>query len=147
MNVVELRDQMKSALKAHDKVQLNIIRQVLAEVENLRLDEKRDPTEVDVAAMIKRTIKQTKETLEASVKAGNNQQRTDDLQRQVQILTDMLPEQLTGDALNDLVQRTIHDLDLTSKKDMGKVMSALTKATDGNFDKAAAAKMAQQMLS
>lgn len=147
MKVEELREQMKTALKAHDKVQLNIVRQVLGEVENVKVNEKRDPTESDVTAMIKRTIKQTNETLEASIKANNNQQRTDDLRRQVQILTDMLPAQLSGDALNDLVQKTIADLDATSKRDMGKVMGALTKATDGNFDKAAAAKMAQEILS
>jgi len=146
MNVKELREQMTDALKAHDQVRLNIVRQVLGEVQNLKVEEKREPNDADVTAMIKRTIKQTNETLESSIKANNNQQRTDDLARQVKILQDMLPEQLTGDALNDLVQRTIADLGATSKKDMGKIMGALSKATDGNFDKAAAAKMAQEIL-
>ncbi len=146
MNVKELREQMTDALKAHDQVRLNIVRQVLGEVQNLKVEEKREPNDADVTAMIKRTIKQTNETLESSIKANNNQQRTDDLARQVKILQDMLPEQLSGDALNDLVQRTIADLGATSKKDMGKIMGALSKATDGNFDKAAAAKMAQEIL-
>ena len=69
----ELHDQMVAAMKAKDKVRLSIIRQVMAEVKNVEVNERRDATEEDVNSMIKRLIKQTNETLEMSRKAGNNQ--------------------------------------------------------------------------
>ena len=136
----ELQAQMVAAMKAKDKTRLSIIRQVMGEVKNLEVDERRDATEEDVDRMIKRLIKQTGETLEMSIKAANNQERTDTLTEQVEILESLLPEQLSGDALVALIEQTIAELGASSKKDMGRVMGALTKATGGNFDKPAAAK-------
>lgn len=136
----ELHEQMVAAMKAKDKVRLSIVRQVMGEVKNLEVNERRDATEEDVNAMIKRLIKQTNETLEMSIKAANNQERTDTLTEQVSILESLLPAQLSGDALVALIEQTIADLGATTKKDMGRVMGALTKATGGNFDKPAAAK-------
>ena len=136
----ELHNQMVAAMKAKDKVRLSIIRQVMAEVKNVEVNERRDATEEDVNSMIKRLIKQTNETLEMSRKAGNNQERTDTLAEQVEILESLLPAQLSGEALVELIEQTIAEVGATSRKDMGKVMGALNKATGGNFDKAAAAK-------
>ncbi len=114
----ELQQEMIAAMKAKDKVRLSIIRQVKAEVKNIEVNERRDVTEEDVNSMIKRLIKQTSETLEMSIKAGTDQERTDNLTEQV-----------------------IAELGATSKKQMGQVMGALGKATGGNFDKPAAAKI------
>lgn len=136
----ELHNEMVAAMKAKDKVRLSIVRQVMGEVKNLEVNERRDATEEDVSTMIKRLIKQTTETLEMSRKAGNNQERTDTLTQQVEILESLLPEQLSGDALVELIEKTIAEVGAATRKDMGRVMGALNKATGGNFDKAAAAK-------
>ena len=131
---------MVAAMKAKDKVRLSIVRQVMGEVKNIEVNERRDATEEDVNNMIKRLIKQTNETLEMSRKAANDQERTDTLAQQVEILEGLLPAQLSGDALVELIEKTIAEVGATTRKDMGRVMGALNKATGGNFDKAAAAK-------
>ena len=143
----ELHAQMVAAMKAKDKTHLSIIRQVMAEVKNIEVNERRDVTEEDVNSMIKRLIKQTSETLEMSKQAGNNQERTDVLTQQVEILESLLPEQVSGDALVALIEKTIAEVGAESRKDMGRVMGALNAATGGNFDKAAAAKEVGARLS
>ena len=143
----ELQKEMIAAMKAKDKVRLSIIRQVKTEVKNIEVNERREITEADVNNMIKRLIKQTSETLEMSIKAANDQERTDNLKQQVEILESMLPAQVTGDELIALVEKTIAELGATSKKQMGQVMGALTKATGGNFDKPLAAKEVGARLS
>lgn len=143
----ELHAQMVAAMKAKDKTRLSIIRQVMAEVKNIEVNERRDVTEEDVNSMIKRLIKQTGETLEMSKQAGNNQERTDVLTQQVEILESLLPEQVSGDVLVALIEKTIAEVGAESRKDMGRVMGALNAATGGNFDKAAAAKEVGARLS
>ena len=137
----ELQKEMIAAMKAKDKVRLSIIRQVKAEVKNIEVNERRDVTEEDVNSMIKRLIKQTSETLEMSIKAGTDQERTDNLTEQVKILESLLPAQVSGEELEALIEQVIAELGATSKKQMGQVMGALGKATGGNFDKPAAAKI------
>lgn len=147
MQYDELKEQIKQAMKARDQVRLNILRQVHGELKNIEVDERRAITEADVTNMTKRVIKQTSETLEASIKAANNQERTDRLARQVDILKELLPKQVSGDELAALVEKVIADLGATTKKQMGQVMGELSKRTNGNLDKAAAAKMVGSKLS
>ena len=97
--------------------------------------------------MLKRVIKQTKETLDGSIKAGNNQERTDTLTEQVAILEGYLPKQVEGEELIALIDAVLADTGAATKKDMGRVMGELTKRTGGNFDKAAAAKELGSKLS
>ena len=121
----ELQKEMIAAMKAKDKVRLSIIRQVKAEVKNIEVNERRDVTEEDVNSMIKRLIKQTSETLEMSIKAGTDQERTDNLTEQVKILESLLPAQVSGEELEALIEQVIAELGATSKKQMGQVMGAL----------------------
>ena len=146
MDYQTLQDEIKSAMKAHDNNRRDILRQVHTELKAIEVNECRDITEADVDAMLKRVIKQTKETLDGSIKAGNNQERTDTLTEQVAILEGYLPEQVEGEALMALIE-VVAETGATTKKDMGRVMGALTQRTGGNFDKAAAAATLNQRLS
>ena len=96
--------------------------------------------------MLKRLIKQTKETLDGSIKAGNDQERTDTLTAQVDILESYLPKQVAGDELVALIDEVLAETGASTKRDMGRVMGALTQRTGGNFDKAGAAQLLGQKL-
>ena len=145
MTYEELHAEMVAAMKAKDKVRLGVARLVLGELKNAASrGGAHEITEEEVTAQIKRTLKQTNETLEMSEKAGNNAERTENLREQVAVLESLLPQQVSGDELVALVEKTIAELGATS---MGRVMGALTAATNGNFDKPAAAKEVGSRLS
>ena len=140
MNYAELKDAIKDAMRAKDKDRLAILRQVHGELKNNEVNERREVVDKDVDDMLKRTIKQTKETLDGSIKAGNDEERTERLRFQVAVLEEYLPKQLAGAELSALIDAVLVDTGASTKKEMGRVMGELTKRTGGNFDKAAAAK-------
>lgn len=146
MKYQELQDEIKAAMKARDKNRLSILRQVHGEIKNIEVNERREITDADVDAMLKRTIKQTKETLDGSIKAGNDQERTDRLTEQVEILESYLPKQVSDEELIALIEEVLAETGAATKKEMGKVMGTLTQKTGGNFDKAQAAKELQSRL-
>lgn len=146
MKYQELQDEIRAAMKARDKNRLSILRQVHGEIKNIEVNERREITDADVDAMLKRTIKQTKETLDGSIKAGNDQERTDRLTEQVEILESYLPKQVSGEELIALIEEVLAETGAATKKEMGKVMGTLTQKTGGNFDKAQAAKELQSRL-
>lgn len=147
MQYTELQEEIKNAMKTQDNTRRDILRQVLNEVKNIEVNERRDVEESDVDAMLKRVIKQTSETLDGSIKAGNNQERTDTLTAQVAILEEYLPKQVAGKELDELIESVISETGASTKKDMGRVMGELGKRTGGNFDKAYAAKTVGEKLS
>lgn len=140
MNYAELKDAIKDAMRAKDKDRLAILRQVHGELKNIEVNERREVVDKDVDDMLKRTIKQIKETLDGSIKAGNDEERTERLRFQVAVLEEYLPKQLAGAELSALIDAVLADTGASTKKEMGRVMGELTKRTGGNFDKAAAAK-------
>ncbi len=147
MEYQQLQDEIKAAMKARDNHRRDILRQVHTELKAIEVNERREVTEADVDAMLKRTIKQTKETLDGSIKAGNNQERTDTLTEQVAILEEYLPRQVEGNELAALIEVVLADTGASTKKDMGRVMGELTRRTGGNFDKAGAAQVLGSKLS
>lgn len=142
----EVLELIKDAMRAKDKVRLSILRQLNEEFKKIEVDQRRDVTEADVTACTKKLVKVTSETLEFSRKAATNQERTDNLARQVEILEGLLPHQVCGEELAALMDQVIAELGLASKKDMGRLMKELGERTGGNFDKPSAAKLAGERL-
>ena len=136
-----ISDEITKALKAHDKLRVSILRQVKNEIDSKEKDGKRDLTEEEVVAALKKVLKQTGETLEASEKAGTNAERTALLQQQVDILGGYLPMQVSGDELEAIVERVLSENGITEKRDMGKAMGLVSAETGGNLDKSEAARM------
>ena len=145
MNRTELQDQIKAALKAHDKVRLATLRAVLTEVKNFEIDTREEADEQKVNELAKRVLKQTRETLEGYEKVGDAE-RVAEFSQRVQILEECLPQQLSGEALEQAVRQIIAETGAETKRDMGEIMGGLNKMTQGNFDKAAAAKIAGELL-
>ena len=147
MDYAELKEEMKNAMKAKDKDRLAIIRQVKGDVDATVKDEGRDEvTEQDVTASLKRTLKQARETHEASVKAGTDEERTQRLAAQIEILEGMLPAQLGGEQLEALVAQTIEQTGATSLRDMGKVMGIVSKQLAGRADGRAISAVVKRLL-
>ena len=149
MKKEELLEQIKLAMKARDKVRVSILRQVNQAVKQVEVDERRDATEADITKAVKKLQKVTAEELDGLRKAGaeSHAERIQELSTQADVLSQLLPRQLEGADLEQLADSLIAQIGATSKRDMGKVMGALTKATNGNFDKPAAAAYVGSKLS
>ncbi|MGN0286548.1 MAG: GatB/YqeY domain-containing protein [Atopobiaceae bacterium] len=149
MTKQELLDQIKVSMKAHDKVRTSILRQVNQAIKQIEVDQRREVTEADITAAIKKLQKVTDEELDGLRKAGaaTHAERIADLSSQAQTLASLLPHQVSGADLEALADQLLQQLGATTKRDMGKVMGALNKATNGNFDKPAAAAYLGRKLS
>ena len=146
MDRQELQEQIKAAMKARDKDRLAILRQVLGEVKNIEVNERRETTSEDVDSMIKRVLKQTNETLEASIKAANNEERTEKLKFQVGVLEDLLPKQIAGEELDALIKQVLDETGASTAKDMGERVEARGAKTVADCDNAGAASKLKDIL-
>lgn len=70
MEYQQLQDEIKAAMKARDNHRRDILRQVHTELKAIEVNERRDVTEADVDAMLKRVIKQTRRRSTAPSKRG-----------------------------------------------------------------------------
>ncbi len=133
--------EITAAMREHDKVRLGILRLVKNEIDTREKDAQRELSDEEVVSAFKKVLKQTGETLEGSIKAGTNAERTELLQQQVAILEGYLPRQVTGEDLVAIVERVLAGGDFAGKRDMGKAIGVVVAETGGNVDKAEVARV------
>ncbi|MDZ4180428.1 MAG: GatB/YqeY domain-containing protein [Coriobacteriia bacterium] len=147
MDKAFLAEEIISAMRAHDKPRLSILRMIKNELDTQEKDSGQAVTDTDVVGALKRVLKQTSETLEGSIKAATDEERTALLQNQVDILTAYLPAQVTGADLSALVDQVLAEGDYAGKRDMGRAIAAVVERTGGNCDKAEVARLVGAGLS
>ena len=147
MNKDFIAEEINNALRAGDKPRVSILRLVKNEVETKEKAENRQLSDEEVVGALKKTLKQTGETLDGSIKADTNQERTELLRVQVAILESYLPNQVSGPELAAIVDRVVDENGITEKRDMGRAIGMVVAETGGNCDKAEVAKLVGARLS
>jgi uncharacterized protein len=147
LNKQFINDEITKAMRARDKPRISILRLVKNEIDTKEKDGGRELSDEEVTAAFKKVLKQTGETLDGSIKAGTNEERTQQLQTQVDILNSYLPKQVSGAELEVIVDRVIAENGFSEKRDMGKAIGLVVAETGGNCDKAEVAKLVGSRLS
>ena len=134
MKYQELQDEVKAALKAHDKPRVSILRQVHGEVKNIEVNERREITDADVDAMLKRVIKQTKETLELA--PADRADIREEAQARLAVYQEFAPEDLTEEQIAEVIKSVLAELGIENPapSDKGKIMKTLMPKVKGKAD-------------
>jgi len=142
-----LAAEITTAMRAHDKARLSILRLVKNELDIREKESGQPPEPADVVTALKKVLKQTAETLEGSIKVGTDAERTAHLTEQVALLEAYLPAQVTGEALAKIVARVVTGAGITEKRDMGRAIGLVVSECGGNCDKAEVARLVGAALS
>lgn len=141
----QLRNDMKTAMKARDKDTLSVIRMIRASVKNKEIERGTELSDTEVTEIIARELKQRNDSLQEFEKA----KRSDlvaQTKQEIEILKRYLPEQLTEDELRQMIKETIQTVGARSKADLGKVMAALMPKVKGRADGKQVNRLVQEEL-
>lgn len=137
---------MKSAMKAGEKLRLGTIRLILAAIKQQEVDGRKVLDDQEVVALLQRMVKQRRE---AMVQFGRGQR--DDLvareREEIAIIQDYLPEALSANEVQRLIDEVVIEVGATSPRDMGSVMKRLRPALQGRADMAAVSAWVKERLS
>ncbi|WP_373892851.1 GatB/YqeY domain-containing protein [Virgibacillus natechei] len=143
----QLNQDMKQAMKEKDKEKLNVIRMIKASLQNELINlGKENLSEDEELTILSRELKQRKDSLQEFKSAGRND-LVEKLDAEVKTLQEYMPKQLTDEELEAIVQQAIQEVNATSKKDMGKVMSVVMPQVKGKADGSQINKLVQRQLS
>ncbi len=129
----KLFTDQKAAMKAREKFRLSVLRMVRAELQNAVIAKKAPLTAEEELEILTREVKKRKESLGDYKKSGR-EDLVKDLEQEIEILGTYLPEQLSAERLEEMVQEAITETGAESMKDMGKVMSYLMPRVKGKAD-------------
>lgn len=135
---MSLRDQitndMKTAMKEKDMAKLNALRMVQSAFKNREIELRPNPmSEEEYIGVIKRLVKQRKESIEQYQAAG----RMDLVEAEtaeLKLLESYLPEQMSREQIEKLVEEVIAATGAKTMKEMGVVMKEMQARTKGAAD-------------
>jgi uncharacterized protein len=130
----KIDSDMKDAMRAKDAARLSTLRMLKSAVEYYKIEKKQEKlTDADVAAVIKKQIKQRQDSINGFEKGGRTD-LVDKEKAELAVLKSYLPEELSHAQIEEIVNATITELGASIKSDMGKVMKAVQIKAAGRAD-------------
>ncbi|WP_133126706.1 GatB/YqeY domain-containing protein [Legionella nagasakiensis] len=129
----QINHDLKDAMRAKDKRQLEALRLITAAIKQIEVDERIQIDDARMLVILDKLAKQRKESISQFASAGR-----DDLVQQEQfeleIVERYLPEPLTMTEINQLIDDALKAVDAQKMSDMGKVMAQLKPKLQGRAD-------------
>jgi uncharacterized protein YqeY len=140
-----LQEDMKQAMKAGRKDELSAIRLLRAQLKDARIDKGEDLTEQEVMGILQKAAKSRKESIEI-YHEGNRQDLVDKEQFELDVIKRYLPAEMSEEEIRRIITEQINSLNLTSEKDIGRLMGALMAQLKGRADGKIVQKLASEAL-
>ena len=141
----QLTDDMKTAMKAGDKIRLGVIRLINAAIKQREVDERIELDDAAVLAVLEKMVKQRRDSISQFDAAGR-----DDLagieRDEMAIIEHYLPAKLGEAEILDAIDQAIAATGAAGPADMGKLMSVLKPALAGKADMGEVSKLVKQRL-
>jgi len=142
----EIRAEMVAAMKNKDKERKDTLSMLLAALKNKAIDKRADLTPEEEFEVVKKEIKQTKETLDLAPA-----DRTDIIEQckaRLAVLSEFAPEEMSEDAIRAVIREVMDGLGITAPtmKDKGKIMKELMPKVKGKADGALVNKLVGELL-
>ena len=126
-------EDLKKAMKEQDKDLLAVIRMVKGAIQMEELNKKAELNDDEVIAIISKQIKTRKESI-VEFEKGNRQDLIEKTNSEIDILNKYMPEQLSEEEVEKIIDEAFVKINPTGIKDMGKIMGEVNPKLKGRAD-------------
>jgi len=134
---VTLRERLQTdttaAMRSGDTLRRDVLRMAQNAMYNIEKAKKVTLSEDEVLGVLTREVKTRRESVEA-FRAGGREDLATKEEAEIAILQDYLPQPLSGDEIQSLVDDAVTATGATNARDLGKVMGWLSPRTRGRAD-------------
>ena len=125
MNDIIAQD-MKNAMKSGNKFELSVLRMLKSALQMEKISKKRELEDSEVISVIKKQVKVRKDSITEYTKY-NKLDSVADLEKEIEILNKYLPEELSIEEVNKIIDDIFEEVKPTSIKDMGRIMKIINE--------------------
>ena len=134
MNLKEqIENDLKSSMKSGDNIVRGVLRMLSSDIKNVEINEKKKVSDEKIIEIIKKNIKSRKDSIEQYTK-GNREDLADQEKKELKILEEYMPEQMSEDEVRKIVLDIISKSEAVSASDFGRVMGVVMKEIGNKAD-------------
>src|SRR4030042_2311957 len=112
----QIDQDLIEAMKNHNDSAVSVLRMLKSAIHNWEISSKKEPQDADIVAVTQGQIKSRKDSIELYRK-GNRQELADKEQKEIDILTRYLPEQMSEDTIREIVKKAISEVSASGVQD------------------------------
>ena len=142
----KITKDLTEAMKAKDTFRTSVLRMLKSALKNEEINKKSLLTDDEVLAIIKKQVKTRKDSMNEYA-SYNRMDLADSLQKEIDILNEYLPEELSDEELEKIVKETITKVKAESIKQMGMVIKTISSEYGARCDMAKVSKLVKEKLS
>lgn len=147
INVNELiKNDLVTAMKNQDKFKTSVLRMLKSAIDAEKISKMHYLSEDEIIAVIKKQVKVRTASLE-EYKNYNREDLVSNLEKEIEILSIYLPEELSIEKVNEIIDETIKELNATSIKEMGLVIKTISSKYASSVDMSVVSKLVKEKLS
>lgn len=129
----KINNDLKEAMKNKDSFKLGVIRMVKGAMQLEKPNPREELTDDDVIKVLSKQIKMRKESI-TQFEAAGREDLVEQNKKELEILNTYMPEQLSLEELNKIIDKVFDEVKPTSIKDMGMIMKSLSPLVKGKAD-------------
>ena len=141
----QIKKDLVSSMKEQDKFKTSVLRMLKSALQSEVINKKRELTDDEVLNIIKKQVKVRTASYE-EYKNYNRMDLVDDLANEIEILKSYLPEELSENELNKIIEEQFDIIKPTSIKDMGKIIKAISSIVGTRADMSEVSKIVKDKL-
>lgn len=146
MHIFERLDaELKEALKSKDELKLSTIRMIKASLKNKSIEKMGALVDDDIISVLSSMAKQRRESIEQFSSAGRSDLAEKE-KKELYIIQSYLPEQLSQNALDEIILSAIKECGASSPNDFGRVMKIIMPRIKGAADGKAVSQRVKELL-
>ena len=143
--IVRMEDEVKAAMLARDNERRDALRLILASLRSAEKELQRPLSEDEELQVLQRERKKRVEAFEAFEAAGREEQ-ADKEDFELEVLEEFMPDPLSEDELDEIVDDVIAEVGATSLRDIGRVMADVMPRVSGKADGSAVSQIVREKL-
>lgn len=129
----KLMQDLKAAMKSHDKIKKDTITMVRAAIKQIEVDKRVDLSDEEVIDIISKQYKERVSSID-EFKRGGRDDLVAQTEEEIKIILEYLPKQLTDEEIEDIIKEAIERLSITDKKQIGELMKEVMPKVKGKAD-------------
>lgn len=141
-----LESDLRSALKAGDRLRVSTLRMVSSELKNRRIELGRDLADEDAIEVLVRERKRRAEA-EEQFRKGGREELAGREAAEAAVIAEYLPEPMSDEELDRLIDEAIAESGATGPEQMGMVMGLVMPRVKGRAEGAAVSRRVRERLS
>jgi hypothetical protein len=143
--IAEIKTQLEDAMREGDAVRRDTLRLILSSLQGAEKELQRPLSEDEELQVLQRERKKRLEAAEAFRNAGREEQ-ADKEEDELDVLEEFMPEPMSEDELEEIVDDVIAEVGATSMRDIGRVMADVMPQVAGRADGSAVSQIVREKL-